>query len=83
MNCNVVFDFSNVRLLSSCALLAIRAFRRRLSERSGRIVAAAGGDLVADVLKFASYVEHHHSVEDAIAAFDAPSSVETTARGHR
>lgn len=78
---NVVVDLSDVRLFSSSALRAMRASHRRLSGRGGRIVAAGGGDLVAGVLKFAPFIEHYSSVEEALAAFGAPASDETTARG--
>lgn len=67
----VVVDFSKVALFSSTALRALRAAYRRTAEAGGRIVAAGGGELVAGVLKFAPFVEHYPTVEDAVAGLTA------------
>ena len=64
----IVLDLDRVSLLSSTALRAIRAAHARLEERGGRIVAAGGGDLVRSVLKFAPFIAHHGTVDEAVSA---------------
>lgn len=67
----VVVDLERVTLLSSTALRAIRAAHARLETRGGRIVAAGGGDLVRSVLKFAPFISHHATVDEAVGALAA------------
>lgn len=64
----VVADLGGVVLLSSTALGALRTAHRAIEEGGGRLVAAAGGDLVAGVLKFAPFIAHHPTVGEAVAA---------------
>ena len=72
----IIVDLSAVALLSSTALRALRTAFRRLEERGGRIVAAGGGELVVGVLKFAPFIAHYPSVEDAAAALGPVASQE-------
>ena len=70
----IVVDFADVALFSSTALRALRAAYRRFEDAGGRIVAAGGGELVAGVLRFAPFVRHYSSVEQAVAAFEAETA---------
>ncbi|MEX2520592.1 MAG: STAS domain-containing protein [Paracoccaceae bacterium] len=70
----VIVDLSGVVLFSSTALRALRSTYVALEARGGRIVAAGGGELVAGVLKFAPFIEHYHSVDEAVAALSAAPS---------
>lgn len=67
----VIVDLGAVALLSSTALRAFRASHRRLEETGGRIVAAGGGELVADVLKFAPFINHYPTIDEAVSALSA------------
>ncbi|MFV0473126.1 MAG: hypothetical protein ACK5MQ_02635 [Pikeienuella sp.] len=67
----VVADFGAVVLLSSIALRELRAAHIALGKRGGGIVAAGGGELVERVLKFAPFIAHHDSLDQALAALDA------------
>lgn len=65
----VVLDMSAVRLFSSSALRAVRAAHVRALERGGQIVAAGGGELVVNVLKFAPFILHFETVAEALTQF--------------
>lgn len=79
----VVIDLSGVSLLSSTALRAIRAAHRRLEATGARIVAAGAADLVADVLKFAPFIDHHPTVDEALAALNAKADAGEPTRGSK
>lgn len=64
----IVLDLSRVVLFSSTALRALRSTSSRLGEAGGRIVAAGGGELVVGVLKFAPFVTHYATLDEALAA---------------
>ena len=74
----VIVDLARVALLSSTALRAMRASFRRLEPVGGRIVAAAGGELVRGVLKFAPFIEHYRNLDEAVAAMNAPAAEDKT-----
>ena len=65
----VIVDMSVVRLFSSSALCAVRAAHSRAAEGGGRIVAAGGGELVENVLKFAPFVVHRKIVGGAVPQY--------------
>lgn len=64
----VVVDMTAVTLFASTALRALMVAHKRLSARGGRIVAAGGGELVANYLRFAPFILHYETVEEAKAA---------------
>ncbi|MGB0412578.1 MAG: hypothetical protein ACPGFA_13395 [Pikeienuella sp.] len=63
----MVLNMSTVRLFSSSALRAVRAAHVAVQNSDGQIVAAGGGELVLNVLKFAPFIHHSESVYDALA----------------
>ena len=65
----VIVDMSAVRLFSSSALRAVRAAHLRATEVGGRIVAAGGGELVINVLKFAPFITHRDTVAEALSQY--------------
>ena len=65
----VIVDMSVVRLFSSSALCAVRAAHSRAAEGGGRIVAAGGGELVINVLKFAPFITHRDTVAEALSQY--------------
>lgn len=65
----VVLDMSGVRLFSSSALRAVRAVHVRAMARDGRIVAASGGELAINVLKFAPFIFHFETVAEALKQY--------------
>lgn len=68
---DVIVDLSGVALLSSAALRALRTAHDALSVRGGSLSAAGGGDLVVGVLRFAPFMTHYDSVDEAAAAIAA------------
>lgn len=69
---DVIVDLDGVVLLSSTALRALRGAHRDLTAAGGRIAAAGGGDLVHGVLKFAPFITHYDTLEEAGRALDLP-----------
>lgn len=67
----IVLDLSRVVLFSSTALRALRSASAKLGETGGRIVAAGGGELVVGVLKFAPFVTHYPTLDEALASVAA------------
>lgn len=80
---SVVLDMSGVRLFSSSALRAVRASYVAAQETGGRIVAAGGGELVVNVLKFAPFILHFETVHNALAQLSqGAASAYAKAEGH-
>ena len=65
----LVVDLAPVVLFSSTALRALRTAHQALDARGGRIVTAGGGELVHGVLKFAPFIRHVGTLEEAVALF--------------
>ena len=64
---SVVLNMNAVRLFSSSALRAVRSSYVAAQKSGGRIVAAGGGELVVNVLKFAPFILHFETVHGALA----------------
>lgn len=62
----ILIDMERVVLFSSTALRALRSAHQAMERGGGRIVAAAGGELVGSVLRFAPFVKHYPSLEAAL-----------------
>ncbi|MGB0506474.1 MAG: hypothetical protein ACPGGK_09795 [Pikeienuella sp.] len=69
----VIVDLTDVVLFSSAALRALRATHLSLKKRDGRIVAAGGGELALSVLKFAPFIEHFVTLDEALAKLSVPA----------
>ncbi len=67
----VVVDLGKVVLISSTVLRVFRAAHLALAERGGALHVAGGGELVANVLKFAPFIRRYETVDEAAAGFGA------------